>query len=147
MKGRGVVTQVSSTVRRPGLNPVQVRRLVEATLESERISNAMISIAFVGRTAISKLNRRYLGHEGATDVISFGMAKPARGMPAVCDIYICPEVARINARRNRVPPREEIARLVVHGTLHVAGYDHPEDESRTQSRMWKRQERILARAY
>jgi probable rRNA maturation factor len=42
--------------------------------------------------------------------------------------------------------REEIARLVVHGTLHVLGYDHPEDESRTASPMWRRQERLLAAA-
>jgi probable rRNA maturation factor len=43
-----------------------------------------------------------------------------------------------------VSEREEIARLVVHGTLHVAGHDHPDGESRTRSPMWKRQERILA---
>jgi probable rRNA maturation factor len=147
VKGRGVVTEVSSTVRRPGLSPVQVKRLVAATLESEKISNAMISVAFVGRTAIARLNNKYLGHKGPTDVISFGMGRTTRGMPTVGDVYICPEVARNNARRNGVPAREELARLVVHGTLHVAGYDHPDDESRTQSKMWKRQERILASAY
>jgi probable rRNA maturation factor len=65
-------------------------------------------------------------------------------MPAIGDIYICPDVARVNAKRNRVPVSEELARLVVHGTLHVAGHDHPDDESRTKSSMWKRQERILA---
>ena len=146
MKGRGVVTQVSSTVRRPGLSAAAVKNLVAATLESERISNAMISVAFVGRTTISRLNRKYLRHEGPTDVISFGMGRSARGMPAVGDIYICPDVARVNARTNGIPAREELSRLVVHGTLHVAGYEHPDDDSRTESKMWKRQERILARA-
>jgi len=146
MKGRGVVTQVSSTVRRPGLSAAAVKHLVAATLESERISNAMISVAFVGRTTISRLNRKYLRHEGPTDVISFGMGRSARGMPAVGDIYICPDVARVNARTNGVPAREELSRLVIHGALHVAGYEHPDDDSRTKSKMWKRQERILARA-
>jgi probable rRNA maturation factor len=42
--------------------------------------------------------------------------------------------------------REELARLVVHGTLHVLGYVHPEGGTRTESAMWKRQERLLARA-
>jgi len=146
MKGRGVVTQVSSTVRRPGLSAATVKHLVATTLESERISNAMISVAFVGRTTISRLNRKYLRHEGATDVISFGMGRSARGMPAVGDIYICPDVARVNARTNGIPAREELSRLVIHGTLHVAGYEHPDDDSRTKSKMWKRQERILASA-
>jgi probable rRNA maturation factor len=41
--------------------------------------------------------------------------------------------------------REELARLVVHGTLHVLGYEHPEVDARTKSPMWKRQERVLAR--
>jgi probable rRNA maturation factor len=68
-------------------------------------------------------------------------------MPAVGDIYICPDVARANARKNKVSTGEELARLVVHGALHVAGHDHPDDESRMKSKMWKRQERILASVY
>ena len=138
------MTEVSSTVRRPGISQAKVKELVEATLRGERIHNALISVAFVGRSAISKLNKKYLRHEGSTDVISFGMGRTARGMPAVGDIYICPDVARLNAKRNRIAVSEELARLVVHGTLHVAGHDHPDDESRTMSPMWKRQERILA---
>jgi probable rRNA maturation factor len=144
MTSSGVVTEVSSTVRRPGISAAKVRELVEATLRKEKIRNAMVSVAFVGPTAIAKLNREYLRHAGATDVISFGMGREAPGMPAIGDIYICPEVARRNARRVGVSEREEIARLVVHGTLHVAGHDHPDGESRTRSPMWKRQERILA---
>jgi len=90
------------------------------------------------------MNAKYLRHRGPTDVITFGMGRDAPGTPAVGDIYICPDVARANAKRNRIGVGEELARLVVHGALHVAGHDHPDDESRTQSVMWKRQERILA---
>lgn len=104
----------------------------------------MVSVAFVGKAAIEKLNRRYLKHTGPTDVISFGMGRDAPGMPAIGDIYICPEIARRNAKQMGIGEREEIARLVVHGALHVAGHDHPEGEARTRSKMWLRQERILA---
>jgi probable rRNA maturation factor len=55
-------------------------------------------------------------------------------------------VARDNARDAEVSIREEMARLVVHGTLHVLGYDHPEGEDRQSSPMWRRQERIIRRA-
>ncbi len=105
----------------------------------------MISIAFVGRAAISALNQRYLGHAGPTDVISFGLGRGGKSAAVVGDIYICPEVARSNARLQDIPPGEELLRLVVHGTLHVLGHEHPGGRTRMESSMWRRQERILAR--
>ncbi|MGK2962719.1 MAG: rRNA maturation RNase YbeY [Gemmatimonadaceae bacterium] len=139
-----VVVEVSSTVRRLRFSAARTRELAEATLAAEGIRDALISVAFVGRTAITRMNREYLRRAGPTDVIAFGMGRETPSMPAIGDIYICPEIAERNARHHGVTLGEELARLVVHGTLHVAGHDHPEDESRTSSQMWKRQERILA---
>ena len=144
MDNARVIVEVSSTVRRLPLSESRVKALVETTLASEKIGDAMVSVAFVGRTAVTRLNRKYLKHEGPTDVITFGMGRETPSMPAIGDIYICPEVAARNARRHGVQLKEELERLVVHGTLHVAGYEHPDDESRTSSDMWQRQERILA---
>ena len=67
------------------------------------------------------------------------------GRAVVGDIYIAPDVARANAQALGAGVREEIARLVVHGTLHVLGHDHPDGEERTTSPMWRRQEQLLAR--
>jgi probable rRNA maturation factor len=131
---------------RAGLGAARVQSIARATLASERVRDAMLSITFVSNAAIARLHARHLGHQGATDVISFGFAGSGKGSPVVGDIYIAPGVARANAIANGVPIREEIARLVVHGTLHVLGYDHPEADARTRSPMWKRQERLLARA-
>jgi len=105
----------------------------------------MLSITFVGRAAMSELNRRYLRHRGPTDVISFGLGRHGQKGPVVGDIYICPEIARANAKRQGVSAQEELLRLVVHGTLHTLGYDHPEGATRIESGMWRRQEKILAR--
>ena len=123
----------------------RVREAAIAALEAERVRDAMLSITFVGRAAISGLNRRYLGHRGPTDVISFGLGRLGNRGAVIGDIYICPEIARDNAKRQGVPIGEEILRLVVHGTLHVLGHDHPTGALRTTSPMWRRQERILAR--
>ena len=123
----------------------RVREAAIAALKAERVRDAMLSITFVGRAAISGLNRRYLGHPGPTDVISFGLGRPGNRGAVIGDIYICPEIARDNAKRQGVPIGEEILRLVVHGTLHVLGHDHPTGASRATSPMWRRQERILAR--
>jgi probable rRNA maturation factor len=123
----------------------RIRDAAVAALRAEGIGDAMLSITFVGRAAMSELNRRYLGHRGATDVISFGLERPGKRGAVLGDIYICPEVARENAGRQGVAAGEEVLRLVVHGVLHVLGHDHPNGESRTTSPMWRRQERILAR--
>ncbi|HEY1953619.1 MAG TPA: rRNA maturation RNase YbeY [Gemmatimonadaceae bacterium] len=146
MKGspRGLAVDISSSVRRLSVSRQRVRDAATATLKSERVKDAMLSITFVGRAAISRLNRRYLGHEGPTDVISFGLGRIGRRGAVLGDVYICVEVARDNARRQGVSAGEELLRLVVHGTLHVLGHDHPDGPTRTASRMWRRQERILA---
>lgn len=127
------------------MSRARVREAAVATLNAERVRNAMLSITFVSRAAMSEMNYRYLRHRGPTDVISFGLGRTGKSGAVIGDIYICPEVARENAQRQGIPPGEEVLRLVVHGTLHVLGHDHPVGESRTTSPMWRRQERIVAR--
>jgi probable rRNA maturation factor len=115
-----------------------------ATLEAERVKDALISVAFVGSEMMAQINVQFLKSEGPTDVITFGLSASGGKMPVIGDVYICPAVAERNARKLGISTREELARLLVHGTLHVLGHDHPEGEARTRSPMWKRQEKILA---
>ena len=124
----------------------RVAEIVRAALRAEKVREAMISIAFVDGRTMAALNRRHLGHRGPTDVISFGFAPSGKAAPVVGDVYVCPEVARENARAAGATVREELARLVVHGVLHVLGHDHPADESRVASPMWHRQEQLVRRA-
>lgn len=128
--------------------PVARARIVDtarAVLRSERVANAMLSITFVSDRTIRALNRRHLRRDRVTDVIAFGFRRAGARSPIVGDVYIAPDVARASAAANDVPVREEIIRLVVHGTLHVLGYDHPGTAARTRSPMWKKQERLVAR--
>ena len=142
---RGIAIDISSSVRRLGVSRARVRETAVAALRAERVKDAMLSITFLGRATMSQLNHRYLGHHGPTDVISFGLGRAGTSSAVVGDIYICAEVARENAKRQGVAVGEELLRLVVHGTLHVLGHEHPTGPSRTASPMWRRQERILAR--
>jgi probable rRNA maturation factor len=131
---------VGGTVR--GLPPARVRRLVHGVLGGER-RRASVSITFVGARAMRTLNRRWKRHDRPTDVIAFALDAGDGSLTG--DIYICPDVARREARRRGLPAAEELSRLVIHGTLHVVGWDHPEGESRERSPMWRRQERYLER--
>jgi probable rRNA maturation factor len=131
---------------RSALGRAAIADVARSTLRAERVRNALLSITLLDKRAMARLNREHLRHRGPTDVISFGFRRAAAGDPVVGDVYIAPDVARENARDAGVPVREEMARLVVHGTLHVLGYDHPEGEDRLRSPMWRRQERLIRRA-
>jgi probable rRNA maturation factor len=101
-----------------------------------------VSVSFVGPTAIRRLNREWKGHDRPTDVLAFALPLPDGTL--VGDVYLCRAVAAREAALRHIPVRDEILRLVIHGTLHVLGWDHPERGDRTRSAMWRRQERYLA---
>jgi probable rRNA maturation factor len=128
--------------------PLARRRVAEialAVLRAEHARFTHLSITFLSARAIAAMNARHLGHSGPTDVISFSMRPAHRGGPVIGDVYIAPEVAARNAAEQGTTARAEITRLVIHGVLHVLGYDHPEGPGRVASRMWRRQEVLVDR--
>lgn len=128
--------------------PISRRRVAaaaETVLRAERVRDALLSITFLSNRAMARMNADHLGHRGATDVISFAFAPAGPRAPLIGDVYIAPAVARANAHREGVGVRAELVRLVVHGVLHVLGYDHPEGAEREHSSMWRRQERLVHR--
>lgn len=104
-----------------------------------------LSLTFLEPAAMRELNRRWLGRDALTDVIAFDLGAPDG--PMVGDVYVCPAAARSAAREPDGPPlEEELVRLVVHGVLHVLGHEHPEDEGRWRSPMYRLQEELVERA-
>jgi probable rRNA maturation factor len=97
-----------------------------------------LSVAFVTNAAIRKINRRFLRHDFATDVISFPLDSDLVG-----ELVISAEYAVGEAAKRKIPVEEELLRYVAHGILHLLGYDdhRPADKKR----MWSRQERELRR--
>ncbi len=122
------------------LSRALVRRVVEEVLKAER-RQGLISVTFLGRDSMRRLNAEHKGHDRPTDVLSFPLVGPAGRV--VGDVYVCPWVARREAEARGIPLRQELIRLVVHGTLHALGHDHPEGDARTRSAMWRRQERYV----
>ena len=128
---------------RRALSARTVRRIVAIVLRGER-QVADVTVTFMSGPRMRSLNRKTFERDRATDVIAFGMRHAER---IVADVYVCPSVARRSVRRFGVSAREEFVRLVVHGTLHALGYDHPVDHRRTQSQMWKRQEHYVSKFF
>lgn len=126
-----------------------VRRLLQraarAALRRAGVRSAELSVTLLDDAEISAMNRDFLSHEGVTDVISFALY--GENEDPVGDIYIGFDQALRQAGANAVDPVEELARLAVHGTLHVLGHEHPEGAGRQQSEMWQLQESILAQVF
>jgi len=124
---------------RSPLGAARTAEVVRAVLRGER-RRASMSVTFVGRDRMRRLHRRHKGSSSATDVLAFRLPLPGGGLAG--DVYVCVWRARRQARAHGVSTREEMLRLVVHGTLHVLGWDHP-DDARERSGMWRRQERYV----
>jgi probable rRNA maturation factor len=139
--GRGRDSDTGSEItvagRKLPIATADVQRIAAGVLEAEGRS-ATLSVTFLGAERMRQLNLEYKAHDRPTDVLAFPLSDP--GGRLLGDIYICTWVARREAGARGIPLPVEIARLVIHGTLHVLGYDHPEGEGRTTSAMWHRQE-------
>ena len=141
-----IVVESSAPGQRAPLSAARVEALVALALKKEGVRDAVMSVTFLNTKAMATMHRTQLGHRGATDIITFALTKPVDSAPVTGDVYICAEIARANASAWSVPVREELARLVIHGTLHSLGFEHPDDESRVESPMWRAQEKYLRAA-
>ena len=104
--------------------------LARTTLTNEGVGPVELSVSLVDADEMSELHDRFAGEAGPTDVLSFTMDEEG----LLGDVVICPEVA---AKQN-ADLEAELRLLLVHGILHLLGYDHQEDQER--SAMWERQE-------
>ncbi len=118
----------------------RLREIALRTLRAEKVSiNRDVVIAVVGDKAIRRLNRQFHGVDAPTDVLSF----PSGAHQTLGDIVISYETARASARKAHWRTRDELDLLIVHGILHLLGYDDIDLGDR--ARMWKRQEKIMGR--
>ena len=150
-----------------------LRALVRAALHAEARSAGEIGLALADDALLRTLNRDYRGFDKATDVLSFGydesgeLKRSARGTQAAPivfaagsspakpaasgangrihgDLVISMDRVREQAKRYRISEGEELARLVVHGALHLAGLDHRHDAERRAMR--EREDAVLKAA-
>jgi probable rRNA maturation factor len=121
-----------------------LRRAALATLRAERISKAKVSIAVVDAAGMSRLHQQYLGKKGPTDVLSFDLRGDDAKSCIDGEIVVCADVARRRAAQRSSKlghAKAELALYVVHGLLHLIGYD--DRKPREFKRMHAREDEIL----
>ncbi len=119
----------------------QVREIVRAVLDGEGKADAEISLAFVDNPTIHRLNLRYLQHDEPTDVLSFPLSDPsARRLSG--ELVIGAEVAKAQAEARGHAVEAELALYVIHGLLHLCGYN---DKTSAQEKEMRQRERLYLR--
>jgi probable rRNA maturation factor len=120
------------------VNEARSAALVRHTLSSEDLDdNSELSVLFVTSDHIRKLNKRFAGNDYATDVLAFPMMDEDDDTFLLGDVVVCPAVAEKNAHKLGHGVGREIDTLLVHGTLHLLGYDHQgvDDKERMDKRV------------
>jgi probable rRNA maturation factor len=136
-----IEVEISNTQDHLRVDREELARLVRRVLEREGHRRGSISIALVDQGTIHALNRTHLGHDWPTDVISFPLSDPD-DPDWTGELVVSAEMARATAREIGVEPSHELALYLVHGLLHLCGYDD-RDES-DACRMRRREEEILS---
>ncbi|KAF0153402.1 MAG: putative metal-dependent hydrolase [Ignavibacteria bacterium] len=97
---------------------------------------------FVGTNTIVEINKQHLEHNNATDIITFNYSDESHTFDA--EIFISVPVAMDNSKKYRVTPDNELGRLIIHGILHLIGYD---DKTASKKRKMKKTENELTEKY
>jgi probable rRNA maturation factor len=113
--------------------PVRREALVEFLLDAmgEMEAEGSVGARIMGTRSIAEMNRKYRGRSGPTDVLSFPSGeKEETGLVYLGDIAVCGPVAAEAARGEGIRTEVELKRLLLHGLLHLLGYDHETDRGR-----------------
>ena len=131
-------------LKTPTISTRVIERAARAALMN-RSADGDLTVVLTDDTRLCQFNREYLGVDAPTDVLSFPASEtdPETGARYLGDILISIPRADVQAKSAGHPLESEMQLLVVHGVLHLLGYDHAEAEEKTK--MWKAQTEVLER--
>lgn len=120
------------------------KRITETVLKGERREGNDVSIALVCEARIKSINKKYRKKDRATDVLSFSFLEEKKSMSAggLGEILLCPVYIKRNAKKLKLDYNKELRRTLIHGVLHLLGYDHERSEKDAEL-MEKTQEQYL----
>ena len=135
--------RLQSHVRRMTFDQARLDRLARAILSAVGETSAELGIVFVGDQRMRGFNRQYRGKDRTTDVLAFAMREaPHSSAHLLGDVVIAVPTAVRQAKQGQRSLDEELAVLIVHGILHLCGYDHERSEKEAR-RMYRRERMIL----
>jgi probable rRNA maturation factor len=125
-----------------------IEHVVSLTLKSQKMQGVLVSVNLISVKKIQNFNRIYRNVNAPTDVLSFQVLD--RGLNCIKkfpidlgDIFLCEEQIKKNAKTEKIPFKEEFARVLSHGVLHLLGFDHA--RLKEKKKMFAIQEQIVCR--
>lgn len=119
------------------IDRARMRQAVRTVLAGEDVADYEISLAFVDNPTIHRLNQRYLQHDEPTDVLSFPLSDP-KASKLAGELVLGVEVAAEQATARGHDVQTELTLYVIHGLLHLCGYDDHDDADRAAMRQRER---------
>ena len=149
---------VANLQKKVSLNPQRVQKIITAILRREGLKKTSLSVAFVTAQKIRALNQKFLKHSYPTDVLAFDLTEPfllkskfsenrkfrflfGKRKLSQWEIIISTDAAIQNAKRFKTSVREEMTLYVIHGLLHLLGYD--DHRSKDVERMRTKEQELL----
>jgi probable rRNA maturation factor len=136
------VLVVRNRQRARPLNTKLLREIVRALLiEVLCREDFEIGISIVGEETMTRTNEGYLRHKGSTDVITFDYSDASRPECLAGELFVCLDEALVQAPRFRETWQKELVRYIVHGILHLCGYD--DKTARARQKMKRKEDHLM----
>ena len=137
---------ITNLQKRIPLNPSQISRFVRKILNEKCRKNFNLSVVFVSDREIRLLNQKYLRRRHVTDVLAFNLSEKKSKSGKLCgEIVISTDTVLRNAKIFKTPQRRELFLCVVHGILHLTGFD--DHSPKDMKRMHREEEKLLSYFY
>jgi len=132
---KGILTIEINNLTTSKVDEEFLKKVAKTVLKGENKKEAMLSVVLVVERRIKELNKKYRGKNKATDVLSFG--------EGLNEIVICYSEVKKNAKRYNSTFKKELTQVLIHGILHLLGYEHEKGEKEAK-KMEKKQEYYLS---
>ena len=123
-----------------------LKKVVRTVLKGEEKKDSYLSIAFIGALRMKKLNNKYLKRNYPTDVLVFLEKETYPEINNLGEIVICLQVVKRNAKKFNLTFEKELSKVLIHGVLHLLGYDH-EKSAKKAKEMEKKENYYLKKLF
>jgi len=146
-----VIIEINNLTFEP-LNQDFLKKCIKFVLKKQRKKDIYLSVAIVGEKRMRKINKKYRKKDKATDVLSFPEDKvllekfridSCQKIQGLGEIIICLQEVKKNAKTSNLLLNQELSRVIIHGVLHLLGYDHEKSVS-DEKKMKEKQENYLS---
>ena len=143
----GMEITVQDLQKKIKINPRQIKKIAQTILKTLKITQATLSLVFVSSQKIRALNRKYLNRTYATDVLAFDLrdefaSKQSAKKNISGDVFISTDAVLQNSKAFGQEAHDELALYVIHGILHLAGYD--DTNPTAKKKMQKKEQEIFS---